>query len=828
MDCLNYMARSSKLLILFFFCFISFHSNAERVYGQITDENNSALPFVIVYVSGTSNGTTANGEGFYSLDLPKGNYNISFRMIGYALVEMEVVIENIPLNLNIQLKSELVKLKEVTIRADAEDPAYAIIRAAQNKRKYYRNQVKLYSSNAYVKSTQKLISYPKKIFGQKVDISETIDSATKIFYLSESVSELFYRAPDKYKENMISSKVSGSPKTYSFNKATNVLVSLYDNLVDISNLTPRGIVSPIAGNSFFYYKFILEGTFMENGIMVNKISVIPKRNTDPVFRGTLYIEEDTWRIYSVDLLVTKEQQMEFIDTFRIKQNFIRINNETWMPFSHQFEYSFNAFGFIGNGIVLGIFSNYNLFPDVSSIAFNGEVMKVDVSANKKDSTYWNSVRPVPLLNIESVDYHRRDSVRVIRESKTYLDSMDKKSNKFSPGSLLSSYTWDNSFRHISLEIISPVRKISFNTVEGWNTSLEASINNNFGKEDRREYTISPMIRYGFSNSHFNGHVNFKYKYNTQKLSTLEIDGGTDLVQFNNTKPISELVNGLYSLLAEKNYLKVYEKQFIYLSHKSELFNGVSLKIGGEYSHRTALSNSTDYKFINSKDRNYTSNDPYNPSTDEKRFSSNKAFSIEANLSIRPGQEFINRPEGKYIIGSRLPVFRLTYKKGLNILDSDVDYDLIQLGMDDELMLGIFGRLKYKIVYGDFLSFKSVFYPDIKHFSANKTWFSDFRIDDFKNLDYYEYSTVGAFIEAHVEENFGGFVLNKIPFIRKLKLQEIAGFHYLHTDKLDQYIEVSIGVEKLNLLRAELFTSLINGKKGTFGFLLGIKKSFGNL
>ena len=122
----------------------------------------------------------------------------------------------------------------------------------------------------------------------------------------------------------------------------------------------------------------------------------------------------------------------------------------------------------------------------------------------------------------------------------------------------------------------------------------------------------------------------------------------------------------------------------------------------------------------------------------------------------------------------------------------------------------------------------MFYPDIKHFSANKTWFSDFRIDDFKNLDYYEYSTVGAFIEAHVEENFGGFVLNKIPFIRKLKLQEIAGFHYLHTDKLDQYIEVSIGVEKLNLLRAELFTSLINGKKGTFGFLLGIKKSFGNL
>ena len=831
MDYLSYMTRSGKSLILFFlifFCLLSFQSNAERVYGQITDENNTALPYVIVYISGTSNGTTANGDGFYSLDLPKGNYNISFRMIGYTLLEKKVVIDNFPVKMDIQLISETVKLKEVTIRADAEDPAYAIIRAAQKKRKYYRDQVKLYSSNAYVKSTQKLNSYPKKIFGQKVDISETIDSATKIFYLSESVSELFYQAPDKYKEKMISSKVSGSPKTYSFNKATNVLVSFYENLVDISNLTPRGILSPIAGNSFFYYKFILDGTFMENGVMVNKISVIPKRNTDPVFRGTIYIEEDTWRIYSVDLLITKEQQMEFVDTFRIKQNFIRINNETWMPFSHQFDYSFNAFGFKGNGIVLGVFSNYNLSPDLSSITFNGEVMIVDVSANKKDTTYWNSVRPVPLSNIESVDYQRRDSARVIRESKTYLDSIDNKSNKFSSSSLLSSYTWNNSFKHISFEIISPVRKISFNTVEGWNTALEGSFNNNFGKEDRRDYSISPTIRYGFSNSHFNGHINFKYKYNTQKLSTLEIDGGTDLVQINNTKPISEVVNGLYSLLAEKNYLKAYEKQFIYLSHKSELFNGVFLKIGGEYSHRTSITNSTDFKVVNSKDRNYTSNDPYNPSTDEKRFPSNKSLSIETNLSIRPGQEFINRPEGKYILGSRLPVFRLTYKKGLNFLGSVVDYDMIQFGLDDELMLGIFGHLKYKIVYGDFLSFKNLFLPDIKHFSANKTWFSDFRMDDYKNLDYYSNSTVGAFIEAHVEENFGGFVLNKIPFIRKLKLQEIAGFHYLHTDKLDQYIELSIGVEKLGLLRAELYTSLINGRKGTIGFLLGIKKTFGNL
>ncbi len=115
--------------------------------------------------------------------------------------------------------------------------------------------------------------------------------------------------------------------------------------------------------------------------------------------------------------------------------------------------------------------------------------------------------------------------------------------------------------------------------------------------------------------------------------------------------------------------------------------------------------------------------------------------------------------------------------------------------------------------------------DLRHFNGNKTFLSDFRLDDFKNLDYYAYSTTSNFFEAHAEHNFGGFFLNKIPLIRKLRLQEIAGVHFLHTAQLDRYFEFSVGVEKLHLLRAEIFTSLANGKKGTIGFLFGLKTAF---
>jgi hypothetical protein len=819
---LNKSFASTVLILLF----ISFKSLAVKLSGQIRDENNQPLSYAIVYVSGTSNGTTANGEGVYSLELSAGSYEISFRMIGYALVKKQVTISNEPVTLDVKLTGESVKLKEVIIRANAEDPAYEIIRAAQKKRKFYRDQVKKYSANVYVKSTQQLTDAPKKIFGQDVDLSDVIDTATKIFYLSESVSELYYEQPDIYREKMISSKVSGSPKSYSFNQATNVLINLYDNLVDISGLTPRGIVSPVSGNALFYYKYRLEGTFSENGIMINKISVIPKRVTDPVFTGTIYIADNTWRIYSADLFITKNQQMEFVDTFRIKQNFIRVDDATWMPFSHQFEYSFGAFGFRGNGVVLGVFSDYNLGPEKPATFRKGEVMKVDETANKKDSTYWITTRPVPLTHIEGVDYHRRDSSLQIRESKSYLDSIDRKNNKFSFGDIFSGYYWGDNYHDASLNITSPIQKINFNTVEGWNAAMEIEYRKGFGKNDWREYSITPYVRYGFSNQHWNGHINFDYKYNSKHLSSIHADAGTNVVQINENEPISPMVNGAYTLFAAKNYMKLYEKQFINVYHQTELFNGFTLRIGAEYAHRISLSNSTDYSFYDGE-RQYTSNDPYHPETDNYRFPSHNALVADIGLSYVPGQEYFNRPEGKIIIGSKYPTLRINYKKGLNVAGSDVDYDNYEISIDDEMDLGLFGHLKYFAAYGDFLRDNKLFITDIKHFNGNKTWFSDFRINDFKNLDYYTYSTAGSFIELHGEENFGGFILNKIPIIRKLKLQEIAGIHYLHTEALDNYFDFSIGVEKLGFIRAELFTSLMNGKKGTVGFLIGFKKTIGN-
>lgn len=792
------------------------------VTGSVVDDKEQPLSFVSVFIAGTSIGTTANIEGYYRLDLKPGTYELTYKMIGYTAIVKKVTIENSPVVVNMKLIPEALNLKAVTIVANAEDPAYAVIRNAQKRRKFYRDQVKEYACDAYVKSTQKLTDHPKKFMGEKVDVNEFMDTTTKMFYLSESVSHLFYKQPNSFKEEMISSKVSGSAKTYSFNQSSDVLINLYDNLVDLTSITPRGIVSPIGANALFSYKYKLEGTFLEDGRMINKISVIPKRKTDPVFAGTIYIADDEWYIHSADLYITRDQQMEFIDTFRVKETFIRIGGDKILPFNHQLSYDFSFLGFEGNGIVIGVFINY-ILDGVKAEGFaRGEVMKVNSDANKKDSTYWESVRPIPLTNDEAIDYHRRDSAQVIKESKPYLDSLDKVNNKFSAGAVFKGYSWDNSFKKRSYAISSPILGTGFNTVEGWNSRMDFNFTQSYGEEEAKIFTLRSTVRYGFSNTHWNANTYVRYQYSKIRNAFIAADIGTGIQQFNATEPISPLVNSLYSLFDEKNFMKIYEKRYATFTYRSEITNGLDWQWEASYAQREELSNTTDYTFNDVEGREYTSNKPSVIEAQDVGFPVHEAFTVELQTRVRFGQKYISRPEAKYNIGTDYPTLRVSYKKGFDFAGSDIDFDLLKLQVDDDMNVGLLGQLSYRVVYRNMLSSKNLYVADLIHFNGNKTIFSSFNIDEFKNLPYYDFSTSNYGLEVHAEQNFGGFFLNKIPVIRKLKFREIVGFHYLHTDLLENYMEFSAGFEKIGLLRFEVYTSLNDGKRGTVGVMLGTK------
>ena len=156
---------------------------------------------------------------------------------------------------------------------------------------------------------------------------------------------------------MVSSKVSGDNRAFSYNQASDMLFNFYENNLDLAGLSERGFISPIASGAMLYYKYKLEGTFIENGLIVNKIQVIPRRKNDPVFRGYIYIVEDLWNIHSVDLYLNKDAQIDFVDSLAVQQLFSKIENNIWLPTTNKYAFEFGFMGIRGEGYFVGIQSN---------------------------------------------------------------------------------------------------------------------------------------------------------------------------------------------------------------------------------------------------------------------------------------------------------------------------------------------------------------------------------------------------------------------------------------------------------------------------------------
>lgn len=116
--------------------------------------------------------------------------------------------------------------------------------------------------------------------------------------------------------------------------------------------------------------------------------------------------------------------------------------------------------------------------------------------------------------------------------------------------------------------------------------------------------------------------------------------------------------------------------------------------------------------------------------------------------------------------------------------------------------------------------------DYRHFSGNQTIIaSTDYLNSFKMLPYYTYSTNKYYAEAHVEHHFNGFIFNKIPLIKRTKLQEVAGFHALHNDRLSNYYELNFGIENIfKVVRVDYVLSYgISGVRN--GFLIGFSTEF---
>ncbi|MBK6930718.1 MAG: carboxypeptidase-like regulatory domain-containing protein [Saprospirales bacterium] len=814
-------------------------SAGAQLSGKVLDENGDPLPYASVYVRNSTKGTAANADGEFRLPLDPGAYDIVFQYIGYKQRVERVLIDNKPARLIVRMAPSDLQIGEVVITA--EDPAYPIMRKVIAKRPYYKTRTPQYSCDAYIKGFYKLLDAPKKILGQEVgDIGGILDSnRTGVLYLSESVSRLYVQTkPQRSKEVMVSSKVSGNANGFSLNRATLTDFSLYHERINID----RDILSPLADNAFAYYRFQLLGRFRdENGYDIYKIAVLPKSDEAPTFMGHLYVVDEWWNLVGVDLKLTgKAIQQPVLDTLIIQQEFVPVNKpDEWCLLSQITGFEFAVMGFKVKGFFNGVFSNYNLRPAFSPDFFDRETFKIEKDASERDTSYWTAIRPVPLTGEEARDYVRKDSLEKIWESRAYLDSIDRKANRFKPTDLIFGYRWRNSYRHTSVSYPALFEGMQFNTVQGVVLNVRPSFRQSGGKRRSRYWLAEGWLNYGFSEKRLRAGLQLERQLESIRYTRLAISGGLTAEQFDREQQISPFANALYSLFDKRNYLKLYEMAFAQARIGSNVAPGLRLDFRTAFEDRRPLVNHSDYS-ISKSARAYTPNAPLPAPAGEPFFEAYKAFLLELTARIRIGETYSTYPDFRVYHRSKWPELLLKYTAALpKVAGSRADFQLLQARVQQsDLPMGLFGYTGWSIGAGVFLRSKRVEFMDYYHPKGNQTILGspENYARSFFLLPYYEFSTPDAYASAHLRHHFNGWILDKVPGLRKLNWKEALGFGVYHAGQYAgenqrpagslPYWELSFGLYNIGIkffrpLHVDVAVGFLGGEYHRTGLVLGL-------
>ncbi|MCK8490825.1 DUF5686 and carboxypeptidase regulatory-like domain-containing protein [Spirosoma sp. RP8] len=470
--------KSTLLLFIAFFysTFVLAQTSSTGLRGVVKNVQGEALPYAAVVIKGTPNGTITNAEGRYEIGLAPGHYVVVFQYLGFQTVQKSIEVGTGFTSLDVTLEEQALRLAEVETKAGNEDPAYTIMRRAIAKSRFHQLQVQRFKARVYTKSSFTVTDLPnlaEMAFRKQLKEAEKeANFKVGVPMLNETVAEVSFSQPNTYRQRIIANRNSQGD-FLSPNQFYNA--SFY-------NPTIAGTVSPLSPKAFAYYKFEYKGTFRENGpdgkaIEISKIQVIPRQWGEGVFRGTIYIIENTWAIHSL--------QLETVNNIGILISIRHVCTPiqgVWMPTNQRFSGSGSYLGVKGNGYYIRnlTFTEFVVNPafvedievadekkgapantlaksDIKGKQFDELVKKqkefstknlrqlvkeyekqekqarknrkedvtvvrddsleVDSLARKRSNVFWDSLRSVPLTSAEVKSYRKADSLGLTREIK---------------------------------------------------------------------------------------------------------------------------------------------------------------------------------------------------------------------------------------------------------------------------------------------------------------------------------------------------------------------------------------------------------------------------
>jgi hypothetical protein len=541
------------ILIFLYFSSIILAQNSKISGIVYNDDNNEPIPYVNIRIEGTTQGTSANSEGNFILDMPKDKKKLIFTAVGFR---KKVIKLNSTDNKNIRIgmQQESIQLLEIVIGVE-EDPAYRIIREAIKRKEANKSGLK---------------SLEFDFFSKDIFLS-----SGKVAMVSEKFSTGYYETGKQEKIITKSLHITENERNNALNMKMNILNRMYiDFSKDTLEIIGNKVFLPLAYNAFEFYDYHLKEVKQSGSFHDCFIEVIPRSKIQPLLKGIIVIEDSSYSLKNIHLFSNAGIRFPYINDLNIEfvQNCDRFR-DYWLPVYLKVVSGLkvNFGGLIGTNDIsmnqVTMFTNYKLnlsIPD--SIYHTFSILKPDSNFVKKPNdkntylktavlsrTQIDSLRPIPLTKEELNAYKELDSTQTIGTQIKFsgllggmaTQAVKKESGNSSLGKIFDYtdkilsilYLRDNKVDGIVLG--GKYKNSIFDNVINTNSALGFALGR---QEIEWKTALDVNIKYGIVSS-----INFEFHDEARELQT-----------FN---PYPDLLSSINVLLGFSDYYNYYRSQY---------------------------------------------------------------------------------------------------------------------------------------------------------------------------------------------------------------------------------------------------------------------------
>ncbi len=764
---------------LVIFVLYSTHGMGQKyvnIKGRVIDaKTKQPLPFVNVVFVGKNIGTITDYNGDYSISTQWASTQLQASFIGYKR-EVKSVGQAKNQTINFEIEPESIALTEVVVTGqrkryrNRDNPAVELIKKViENKDSNSKEMFDYYEFDKHEKVEFALNNITDEFRSKKmfkkfqyvfsfVDTSKINGKPYLPVFLKETLSKVYYRKEPQTRKEYVSGTNMVGFHDYIDNEGVGFIIdNLYQDIDIYSNnitLLTNQFISPISTLAPLIYKFHIIDTIPINGLRAINLAFQPRNKADFAFKGNLYItDDDKYAVIKVDMRVTEDINLNFVNDLQIVQEFEKMNGEGWMFSKDELLVDFNltnkGTGIFGKKTVF--YDNYTFNVPRSDSVYSGiEHLVKNTGHAARDSSFWEAGRIEKLTEQEQNIFVMVDSIQHVPAFKRTMDIV----------MLLVAGYWN--FGTVE---VGPVNTFySFNDVEGFRLKVGARTSDKFNERLRLE----GYLTYGFKDDRFKHSVSATWSLNGRPLKENPRHSITAMHQVETNFPGMEMqfINEDNFLLSFKRGVadKILYYEMFKLEHYRDWGNGFSTLLN--FKNMTQEPGGTLYFRF----------------SDDREINSITSSEIGATFRFAPNEKFYQGLSYRTPIITRYPIFQLTYTQSIKgLFGADYDYGKVNFNIFKRVYLSPIGFMDLELEGSKILG-SGVPFPLLTVHRANQTY--SYQLLSYNLMNFLEFVS-DQHVSLFAEQHFNGFFFNKIPLIKRLGWREIISFKGVYGSVTDK-------------------------------------------